>query len=387
MNVMVFTTQYFNQSGVERLSLRLSAGLQKKGITTTLLSMYSGNMPGVKEHDEKIKAEGIDKILFLDLKVHPTIADILGAVIKLRKILIAGRYDAIETSMIIPSIITAWATFGTSIKHLMGIHCVYLKERENTFKHKMLKWSVKINRRVHVYGISDYVVKTWIEYSKINPERVQRIYNSIEEKWFCSKSAKQLLCREFGFPADIRIISYVGRIAEFKGVNTILRAVGPLIGTFNLAILYAGVPDEYLQNTKSMISEMNEKIVEEGWDSRVKFIGFRDNVEDIVASSEILVHPSKTEGFGLVVVEAMAAGVQVVASNVDALPEILSNTDSLLVEPENESQLRNAVVNVLNRTEGEKKMVIQKGLLKAKQFREEYRIGEIIKCLGNNEQI
>ena len=66
-----------------------------------------------------------------------------------------------------------------------------------------------------------------------------------------------------------------------------------------------------------------------------------------MASADVLVHPAFMEGFGLTLVEAMAARLPVVATNVDAIPEILAQTSSLMVPAREPDALREAVLATL----------------------------------------
>jgi glycosyltransferase involved in cell wall biosynthesis len=88
-----------------------------------------------------------------------------------------------------------------------------------------------------------------------------------------------------------------------------------------------------------------------------------------MASSDLLVHPTRIEGFGLVLAEALAAGLPVVASNVEGIPEVLAGTDSVMVPPDDPEALRGAVLKTLNRTPDEAAEAIEKGRIRAQDFR------------------
>jgi N-acetyl-alpha-D-glucosaminyl L-malate synthase BshA len=71
-----------------------------------------------------------------------------------------------------------------------------------------------------------------------------------------------------------------------------------------------------------------------GVESRVHFLGKRDNIEELMATSDLLLLPSENESFGLVALEAMACEVPVVVSRVGGLPEVVTEgVDGFLVEP------------------------------------------------------
>jgi glycosyltransferase involved in cell wall biosynthesis len=97
-----------------------------------------------------------------------------------------------------------------------------------------------------------------------------------------------------------------------------------------------------------------------------------------MASADVLVHPTRHEGFGLVLAEALATGLPVVASNVGGIPEVVAGTDSILVPPDDVAALQEAVQRVLNRTSEEAEAARQKGRARAEFFRTERRTDELL---------
>ena len=80
----------------------------------------------------------------------------------------------------------------------------------------------------------------------------------------------------------------------------------------------------------------------------VHFMGYVDNIGGVLNESTIFVLPSRNEGFGLVLLEAMQAGVPVVATNVGGIPEIVANKQNgLLVEREDVNALAGAIIKVM----------------------------------------
>jgi glycosyltransferase involved in cell wall biosynthesis len=114
---------------------------------------------------------------------------------------------------------------------------------------------------------------------------------------------------------------------------------------------------------------MKQAIADAGLTNRVRFLGRREDVPRLMASSDILVHPSRIEGFGLVLAEAMAAGLPIVASNVEGIPEVLEGTKSIMVPPDDPDALRGAVLRALNWSTVERGHFIEKGKRRAEDFR------------------
>lgn len=127
-------------------------------------------------------------------------------------------------------------------------------------------------------------------------------------------------------------VGMVGRIAPLKGQDVFLRAFARAFPDGPEQAVIVGAPlfgeDAYLQE----IEELADKL---GVKERVHFIGFREDVSEEMATLDILVHASIIpEGFGLVVVEGMAAGLAVVAADAGGPSEIVSDGgDGLLYPP------------------------------------------------------
>jgi glycosyltransferase involved in cell wall biosynthesis len=97
-----------------------------------------------------------------------------------------------------------------------------------------------------------------------------------------------------------------------------------------------------------------------------------------MASSDVLVHPARSEGFGLVLVEAMAAGLPIACSNVEGIPEVVEGTHAIMTDPEDVAAFRQAVCAVLCRSEEEQAQAIAVGRKRAEDFRMHKRAEGIV---------
>jgi len=138
------------------------------------------------------------------------------------------------------------------------------------------------------------------------------------------------------------IIGYVGRINNSdKGTDFLPLLVSKILSrgfrNFRLQIIGDG-PDR-----KSLESLVGQR----GISGHVDFLGMQPNVHDLLSNIDILVVPSRTEAFGLVAIEALAAGTRVVAFATGALPEILSGCPDAQIVPQGDiPALADAVLNL-----------------------------------------
>lgn len=378
MKVLIFMTQFYQLGGAERLSVELAEELNKRGIHADILSMYTEDLPGVAEAKEALLKKGIPAVYFLGMRIHPPIVSIIPAILQLRRLILEQKYDIVETSAVSPTVLASWATRNTRARHVAGLHHVFRQDRENRMTHKLWRFSVRCNRSLRYYAISDYAVDHWIRYSKTSPRHTRRIYNAIPDDCFVATPDRRQVRRDLRIPEDGRLAIYVGRLAAYKGIDTLLEALGPVLEQNKLFLLYAGLPDLDVNGTREMLKQMEQRITQEGWRARVKFLGYRKDIPRLMASADVLVHPTRIEAFGLTLAEAMAAGLPVVASNVEGISEVLAGTDSIMVPPDDPVALRKAVLKTLNRTLEEAALAIEKGRHRAQDFRIDGRIDTMI---------
>jgi glycosyltransferase involved in cell wall biosynthesis len=125
---------------------------------------------------------------------------------------------------------------------------------------------------------------------------------------------------DLGLEEQNIIISFLGQIKKIKGVEMFIQVAKSLSGK-NLKFLIAG---ECRKSDDSYtFEELNELI---SFDKRIKYLGYREDVENIYATSDIIIMPSQwEEPFGLISIEAGAAGKPVIATKVGGIPEIISH--------------------------------------------------------------
>ncbi|MBN1505719.1 MAG: glycosyltransferase family 4 protein [Sedimentisphaerales bacterium] len=379
MKVLVFTSQFHQLGGAERLGVELAEELNKRGIHTDVLSMYTKDLPGVAEATQNLLRRGIPAVHFLGMRVHPPLPSMIPAILKLRRLIREQGYDVIETSTVSPTVLMSWAGLGLRARHVAGLHQVFKGDRENRWPHKFWRFSARCNRRIRYYAVSNNAAEQWTQYSGVERRYVRTIYNAIADECFAAASDRSKIRAELGIPADARLAIYVGRLAAYKGIDTLLDALGPILAEHRLFLLYVGCPDKDIPGTGEMLRRLKDRIAKEHWEDRVQFLGFRKDVPRLMASSDLLVHPTRIEGFGLVLAEAMAAGLPVVASDVEGIPEVVAGTESLMVRPDDPTALRQAVLEALNRTPSEASLAIEKARLRASEFRMERRADAMIR--------
>jgi glycosyltransferase involved in cell wall biosynthesis len=144
-----------------------------------------------------------------------------------------------------------------------------------------------------------------------------------------------------GSSAD-RVVLAVGRIEYPKAFDTLVRAIALLPASVHLAIAgpRRSAPD---------VEAVDRAISENGLESRVRLLGERADVADLMASADVLCVSSRYEGTSGVALEAMAAGLPIVATKVEGLKGILADgRTAKMAEIEDPTSLAEALAEVLN---------------------------------------
>ena len=133
------------------------------------------------------------------------------------------------------------------------------------------------------------------------------------------------------------VVGAAGRLVDIKRISDLIQA---------LALLSAEFPDLRLEiaGDGPEAANLERQVVDLNLKSRVRFLGWRTDIEAVYRSWDIFAMPSLTEGFPMASLEAMAHGLPVVASNVGGLPELVEDgSTGMLVPPADASALANAV--------------------------------------------
>lgn len=137
------------------------------------------------------------------------------------------------------------------------------------------------------------------------------------------------LCARFGVRPDQTVIGSMGRLVEIKGLDVGLAAFILIAAKFpQTVLLIAGDGPEQ--------ERLEKRAAEAGLAERVRFVGWTDEKPSFLSVCDLFLMPSRNEGMGRAAVEAMAAGLPVVASRVGGIKDlVIEGENGLLCEPEN----------------------------------------------------
>jgi glycosyltransferase involved in cell wall biosynthesis len=193
-----------------------------------------------------------------------------------------------------------------------------------------------------IVAISDAVATYLRDEADLPDEKVVRIHYGIDPTPY-QPDVPPPSRRPAGDPLRRPTIGVVARLAPQKGHRVLFDA---------LPAIKAAVPDVHTRlvghEELSTTAELMAQALQTGVAEYVDFEGFRSDIPQVMADLDVFVLPSLWEGFGLVLLEAMAAGRPVVASAVGPIPEIVvDGVTGLLVPPGDSAALAEAVTRLL----------------------------------------
>lgn len=148
--------------------------------------------------------------------------------------------------------------------------------------------------------------------------------------------------RLLGVAAETPVVGFAGWLLPIKGPLHLLNAMAAVWEHHPKAVLV-------LAGKGAQEAELRARAEALGAGGRVRFLGWRDDLAALMGGFDLFVLPSLNEGMGRVLVEAMAAGVPVVASRTGGIPDLVRHAETgLLVEPGDEAGLAAAVSRLLS---------------------------------------
>lgn len=215
---------------------------------------------------------------------------------------------------------------------------------------------LRINRRVaddlnqhdRLIAVSQ-ATRQWYVQLGVDPQRLHVVHNGVDLNHFCPRPATGYLHRLANLPPETMLIGAIGQIGMRKGWDVLLAAALEVVRR-QPAVCFLIVGQRYSQKAEAL--EYERRLLTQAshpdLQGRVRFLGLRDDIAELMHELTLLVHPARQEPLGRVLLEAAASGVPIVATRVGGTPEILThNRSALLVPPDDPLPLADAMLRAL----------------------------------------
>jgi glycosyltransferase involved in cell wall biosynthesis len=310
--------------GAERQVVDLALALRRKGYEVVVACSVAGDLSAALEE--------------ADIPVRPLLRRLAKRRVsfayawRLRRLLRRGRFDLVHAHIYASVVAAAIATLGT------GVPLVITEHTEASWQTWRARWVSRwVYRRVErIIAVSTPIRRRLIERDGVHPDLITIVPNAVVPAPE-GRAATPL-------PAALRerpLVGVIARLQPEKGVADFLRAAAHIAPLFPEARFVIG-GDGPLRKELVALSE------DLGLGDRVLFLGFRSDASALISSLDVIAVPSLTEGSPLITLEAMAAGVPVVASAVGGIPDqVRHDKEGLLVPPGETEALGDALLALL----------------------------------------
>lgn len=295
--------------GAEKLLKDLTIELKKENLDVEIAVL------------QKEKSIFIDELEKKKIKVHKLSKNNLYSVknfFRLFKLIKKQKYDVIHVHLF-PTFyfVGVISLFFPKIKFVYTEHNTFNRRR----KYKLLKF-IEIfmySRYQKIICISEQVEKNLRFYLKNFSRKILTIENGININIY--KNADKIDRKELNISLNVKdvLIVMVASFTEQKDQYTLIKSLEYLPEKYKLILIGDGILRFKIEN---LIKELK-------LEKRVFLLGIRKDVPSILKSCDIGVLSSNWEGFGLVAIEKMAAGLPVFATNVEGLREVINNSEQL----------------------------------------------------------
>ena len=266
--------------------------------------------------EEELNKNGIKhhKILDVESKSPKTLATNFNT---LRKIIKENKIDIIHTHHRMAAFYARLLMYiFPKVKHIYTAHNIF----DN--KTKMYKYSLKGAKVIAVsIAVKEHLKK------QLGLNEIEIIYNGIKINY--SKETSSEINNSTGVK-----IGYIGRLDYQKGVDLLIKA---------LARLDYSDYKMYIIGTGQMKDELKKLVSTHDLTNNVEFLGYRDNISDLINSFDFLVFPSRFEGFGLALAETFLREKTAVVTNILGFSDLINENNSVIVESENIDKIKEGI--------------------------------------------
>lgn len=301
-------------AGAENVVSYLATGFDRSRFETEVISLYDAKPHGIDDRviDQGIPVRYLGKRRGFDPRMYA----------RLRRTIESFRPDVVHSHSYV-------------LRYLLGTSGPLMMHTVHNIAGAEVSWAGRVAHRyayrrgVHPVAVGDAVATSFLRMYGFEPTATIR--NGIDLARFWKPSVRSEWRRANGFSERDLLIVSTGRLTPQKNPVALADAVGKIPGVH---LLLAG---------EGALRPMLEKR------ERVHLLGLRDDIPDVLAAADLFALASDWEGLPLAVIEAMAAGLAVVATDVGSVAEaVVHENTGLLVPPRDDRALLQALTAAVN---------------------------------------
>jgi glycosyltransferase involved in cell wall biosynthesis len=322
---LISSAGYF---GAENVLVLLSAELGKSGFFRPVIGVFENLRNPHLEIIEKCREHKIETNYFrcrgkFDFRT----------IIELRKFIQQRGIDIVHSHGYKANVYSFLANYGLSTMHVATCHNWLGDETKMKFYAALDRFFLR--RFDKVIAVSENIQQKIIK-SGVSAQKVTVIQNGILLDRFDNCQSGKDIRKELGITHATAVIGTVGRLSSEKGHRILLMATEAILEQYP-GTVFIIVGDGPLR--RELEREFNSP--------SVIFTGIRNDVPCLYRCMDFFVLPSFTEGFPMVILEAMASKLPVVATRVGEVPSLISRENGILAEPGDVEGIKQALLYLL----------------------------------------
>jgi glycosyltransferase involved in cell wall biosynthesis len=317
LNIMHVMTR-IPVGGVENQLLQVLRTYDRTKLNPLVVSLSDKGNIG-----QEIEAEGIELVCLNKLghQFRPSMVDDLARIMSERKIHIlrthqyhANFYGRLAARRVnVPCVVAS-------------VHNIYTRDRKlhrRLFNRYLARYTDKI------VAVSEPVRADILKYDRVAPEKITVITNGVDVTRFADVDGAPVR-DELGLPEDAFVVGTVGRLTEQKDQKTLLEAASRLKNIDDVRVIIIG--------DGPLMEELRSLSVRLGISDRTVFTGMRRDIPALLAAMNVFVLPSLWEGMPNALIEALAAGKPLIATDIPPFRAIIDSTDVAMLFPERDAR-------------------------------------------------
>lgn len=321
--------------GSENLIYSLARNLDRKKFNPEIAWFY-----GEKIYDQFKKLEiplyHIPKLKRFDILTMKKLGDILKK----------DDIDIVNAHHFMPMF---YAFYGSKIKH--GVKLVYTEHSKWEIEQVSFKWKIigyyLMKKLDAVVGVSKLVTDSLQNKFKITPAKIHTIKNGIEIDKF-TKNKNKFLKDKLNIADDTTVIGIIANFRKIKNHIFLLKAFNELLQKDNKVKLLL-IGKGFKNDPENTEGEIRKFIYEKKIDKKVLLLGHRSDIPALLSIIDIFCLTSKKEGLPLSILEAMAAGIPIVGTDVEGIRDVICNGENgFLVKLDDVSGLKDILYVLIN---------------------------------------
>jgi len=300
-----------------------------RGLNPELFRTEAATIGPLGAVGEELAREGY-AVTALGLNIKRT--SLVRVVAAVRRLLVARRPDILHTHLYHASLYGRLAAWGLGLAGVVSsVHSVYTRIK----RHRRLWNRLLVPVTDVVLAVSPQVRADILTYDGVPPDKVRLLPNAVDLKALEIPLTREEAKARLGVRGFC--LGAVGRLEEAKGHAFLLEGMqmlAPELPELTLLVAGDGRLREVLHRQRAAL----------GLEGRVHFLGFRRDVPLIYRALDLYVQPSLWEGLSLALLQAMGAGLPVVATRVSGFEEVITSGDNgILVPPRDAAALARAI--------------------------------------------